>query len=299
MVVQMFSKLKVLLIIGFVSLSFQAFAWWDSSHMVIVQIAEENLSEKTKEETGKLINLLNKNYPECCDFVTSATWADDVASSGFTGWAWHGKSLPYDPDNILSKNQKDIIEASLKENVLIGIEQAIKTLKNPDANEYTKALMLGFLIHIVGDIHMPLHCTSLYSKDFPNGDYGGGKFNLDIDLNGKNSLHALWDSCLTRDYKRLKKPLDEEGIKYLNDFKQEILSLYPKNNIDELDEKDFNKWILESHKIGSENAYHGININEKPSNEYIEQNKIIAYRQIAKAGYRLADILNSIYENNN
>lgn len=292
----MFKKLKISLIILLTLLTTSSFAWWDSTHMVIAKIAEENLSEKAKKRSYELAELLKDLYPETPDFITAATWADDQASTGFTGWAWHGKSLPYDPDNFLSPFRKKLIEASLKDNASFGITQAIKTLKNPDANVYTKAIMLRFLLHTVGDIHMPLHCTSLYSKDFPSGDFGGGKFKLNIDLNGKNTLHALWDSCLMRDMIRLERPLTNAGKNYLEDYKNEIITFYPKNSIDELNVTDFDAWVYESHKIGSENAYLGIKINDSPPDEYIQKNKKIAYRQIAKAGYRLADILNEVFE---
>lgn len=128
--------------------------------MVIAKIAEENLTEKAKMRSYELTELLKDQYPESPDFITAATWADDVASTGFTGWAWHGKSLPYDPDNFLSPSKKEVIIASLKDNAAFGIKQAIKTLKKPNAHEYTKAIMLRFLLHDVGDIHMPLHCTN-------------------------------------------------------------------------------------------------------------------------------------------
>ncbi|NGX34602.1 MAG: hypothetical protein K1060chlam1_00955 [Candidatus Anoxychlamydiales bacterium] len=292
----MFNKLKISLIILLTFIATTSFAWWDSTHMVIVKIAEENLSKKAKIRSYELTELLKDFYPESPDFITAATWADDVASTGFTGWDWHGKSLPYDPDNYLTTAKKNTILASLKNNAVYGIDQAIKTLKNPDAHEYSKAIMLRFLLHALGDIHMPLHCTSLYSKDFPSGDFGGGKFKLNIDLNGKNSLHALWDSCLMRDGIRLDRPLTDEGIVYLEDFKNEITTLYPKKSIDELDVTDFDAWVFESHQIGCENSYYGIKLNDTPSDEYLQKNRQIAYRQVAKAGYRLADVLNEVFK---
>ncbi len=46
----MFKKLKISLIILCTLLTTSSFAWWDSSHMVITKIAEENLSEKAKKK---------------------------------------------------------------------------------------------------------------------------------------------------------------------------------------------------------------------------------------------------------
>ena len=58
---------------------------------------------------------------------------------------------------------------------------------------------LRMLIHFTGDIHQPLHTTSRFSKDFPNGDLGGNKFHLTPRANSTDpitNLHALWDSTV-------------------------------------------------------------------------------------------------------
>ena len=36
-----------------------------------------------------------------------------------------------------------------------------------------KAIYLTWLMHLVGDIHQPLHCAAVFSEQFPNGDKGG------------------------------------------------------------------------------------------------------------------------------
>ena len=36
-----------------------------------------------------------------------------------------------------------------------------------------KAIYLTWLMHLVGDIHQPLHCTAVFREQFPNGDKGG------------------------------------------------------------------------------------------------------------------------------
>ena len=57
------------------------------------------------------------------------------------------------------------------------------------------SLDMRLLIHYVGDIHQPLHASSRFTAEFPNGDRGGNSFHLK--RNGEiNELHALWDSVL-------------------------------------------------------------------------------------------------------
>ena len=36
--------------------------------------------------------------------------------------------------------------------------------------------MLRFLIHVIGDIHQPLHASTFFSDEYPDGDMGGNKF---------------------------------------------------------------------------------------------------------------------------
>ena len=59
-----------------------------------------------------------------------------------------------------------------------------------------RALALSWLLHLLADLHQPLHTTALYSAErFPNGDRGGN----DIAIRGGSNLHALWDGALGND----------------------------------------------------------------------------------------------------
>lgn len=53
---------------------------------------------------------------------------------------------------------------------------------------------MRMFIHLVGDIHQPLHATTRYANDFKTGDRGGNSFKITGD--GVSNLHALWDSAL-------------------------------------------------------------------------------------------------------
>lgn len=64
--------------------------------------------------------------------------------------------------------------------------------------------MYRVLIHLVGDIHQPLHAVNRYSKSCPNGmdirsiaigDDGGNKFKVKF-TDTINNLHFLWDSMV-------------------------------------------------------------------------------------------------------
>lgn len=53
-------------------------------------------------------------------------------------------------------------------------------------------MLFRFLVHLVGDIHQPLHSVSLWNHQFPNGDQGGNRFI--VSFQNMTNLHAVWDS---------------------------------------------------------------------------------------------------------
>jgi hypothetical protein len=61
--------------------------------------------------------------------------------------------------------------------------------------ENAKSIAMRLLIHYLGDVHQPLHCTALVNGQYPKGDRGGNSFPIhpreDI-----NELHAVWDSII-------------------------------------------------------------------------------------------------------
>lgn len=44
--------------------------------------------------------------------------------------------------------------------------------------ENGRSMAMRFLIHYVGDLHQPLHCSSRVNGDYPKGDRGGNSFKL-------------------------------------------------------------------------------------------------------------------------
>ena len=56
---------------------------------------------------------------------------------------------------------------------------------------------LRLVIHYTGDVHQPLHGTSVVDKNYPKGDRGGNDEHMpDPNNTGVNELHALWDSVI-------------------------------------------------------------------------------------------------------
>src|SRR5256885_14208137 len=67
-------------------------------------------------------------------------------------------------------------------------------LADSSAADTTRAVALAWVMHLVGDIHQPLHSSSRVTpaEPLPKGDEGGNTFHLDDNRN----LHAYWDRIL-------------------------------------------------------------------------------------------------------
>ena len=64
-----------------------------------------------------------------------------------------------------------------------------------DKEIMAKSFAIRLLIHYLGDIHQPLHCSAKVDKRFPTGDKGGNLFMIPNHFSSPD-LHAVWDSVL-------------------------------------------------------------------------------------------------------
>lgn len=287
------------LFISFLFLANSICAWWDSSHMAVAQIAQNRLTARARFRATDLISIFAEYNPASADFITASCWADDVKRSIFDFSTWHRQPLPYDPDQILNPKEKELIIIQAKENSLeCGLQKCIDILKDRNGNAYDKGIALRLLIHLVADAHMPLHCASLYNRQFPNGDKGGNDFLLNHTLDkGFDNLHALWDSCILLDYYEFERPLTLNGKQQVAYFATALEFDFPLESLLEFINLDVKNWIQESYNLAISIAYQDITPNSSPSEEYLNKSKKAARRQLALAGYRLSHLLNEIFTN--
>lgn len=81
-------------------------------------------------------------------------------------------------------------------NVVTAIDYNTKILRDASLPTSDRAVALCWVLHLLGDIHQPMHTGSLYSAhSFSDGDLGGNR--IPISINGENlNLHAAWDGAL-------------------------------------------------------------------------------------------------------
>jgi S1/P1 Nuclease len=110
---------------------------------------------------------------------------------------WHYINLPTylsDADGHLQIQVPPLAESPDQPDATLNLVQALTRLSRMlcrgDAAMPQRALALSWLLHLLADLHQPLHATSLYSVGrFPLGDRGGN----DVGLVGGGNLHAFWD----------------------------------------------------------------------------------------------------------
>jgi hypothetical protein len=272
-------------------------AWWDGGHMVIAKIAERQLHEDVKKQVDELICVIN--CPDSATFIEAACWLDDIMNRGLgMVTTWHGHAGPYSPDGFLSSQEIAMISSKYRGNDgVAAIQKGIATLSNPKAGKWEKAFMLRVLLHVVGDIHCPMHCIQLYSEKFPEGDKGGMRFELSGPKElAKKNLHSLWDSILLLDNLGINnRPINKNTEQFIEEFADTITMAYPKEQFcDQLSELAIEEWAKESFEAGIE-AYRRIEPYTEPSQEYLERGRSSASKRLALAGYRLAYILNHAF----
>jgi len=279
------TKKKILIYILFlVCMPTIAFAWNANGHRVIAEIAYHNLNPDAQKQIAAITYRFDPKYKAKNRFLFASTWPDKIKYDGVAAFdSWHFINYSFNLDNIQTRPYQT-------ENVVWAINQSEYTLTSPNADNAEKAIALSFLIHFVGDVHQPLHCTVRYSKKFSQGDKNGILFLIQNPT--ANNLHSFWDEGLGLLPMTNNTAMSGKSIEKLA---KEIQQKYPEkffgDKIYNLKAKD---WAKQSFQIAKNFAYN-TQENAVPSAQYITQGQILVKQQLALAGYRLANLLNRLF----
>jgi hypothetical protein len=304
----------LLLLFAFSGLSY---GWNESGHMAVAYVTYMRLNDATRKRVDKLIQL-NPRYsiwvsripPGASDstkkrmlFMIAATWADEIKGDGEhfadgpekgnippsdgtadnnIGYSdramhkyWHFVDLPFSTDGTPTSDPE-------KPNARTQIEAFRKVLQSSDATPELKSYDLVWLLHLVGDVHQPLHCSARFSQQSPKGDAGGNFVQVCNPQCGL-SLHSFWDGLLGPDSNPEIVTKIAQGLPAPNPF------LAPKTNAV--------VWIDESFSIAKSSVYRSpIGPGSGPfsiTTAYRANATRIARERISLAGARLARILNA------
>lgn len=300
------------------------FAWGPIGHMTVAYVAYQRLTPEIKARVSALLKL-NPDYanwekqipagtsPEEHDriiFVAASTWADDIkgepqysddgpdpggnipggpTSSQNLGYSdllrhryWHFVDKPFSPDH----SQLPDIPVPDAE-TQIDAFRAVLASDQPDA---LKSYDLVWLIHLIGDIHQPLHATTRITQTDLLGDAGGNKVKLFGDAN--SNLHAYWDDLLGSDGQFCAKKIHCEDRAVVM---SKVLPTPSAKNVNQLKTAT---WVNESFQLAKTVVYQSpIGAAEStytilPWSAYELRAQKVASEQAALAGARLAEVLN-------
>lgn len=233
--------------------------WGKTGHRVIGKIAEENLTPEAKEQITPLLGH--------SDLARIGNWADDIKSD--PKWD-HSHDWHY--CTILEGHEYEGPESGGR--AVQKVTEFTKLLKNGTLGEEDQLDVLRFIVHLVGDLHQPLHVG--------NGNDRGGN---DVEVfwfYKETNLHRVWDSQFI------------DGMQYsYTEYAQQIqLGLTPEKKQELLD-PDVMSFVNASRSVHDQVYDIG---DGKLSYEYIYKNRDLLEDRLLKGGYHLAAILNDIYK---
>jgi hypothetical protein len=268
--------------------------------MIIAAGAYRDLSPKVQEK----VTVCLKSHPEYenwakayasgpsnIDFATyvflrSSTWPDEIRRRGsnYDHPHWHYINYPLKPPSFRFEPGP-----TPDDDILNGISQCEKVLSDKRAPAELRAADLSWLVHLIGDLHQPLHCAALITATYPPpaGDKGGNDFYVKPAREGIR-LHSFWDQLLGRSANP--HTACNEAIRLEADL--------PRKSLHELSKaKTPVKWSLESRTLAIEKVYLDGKLAGSPSSEtapplpedYGKAAKVVAERRAALAAARLAE----------
>lgn len=260
---------------------FTSFAWNTLGHKVVATIAYQNLKPAVQKKVDVIVSYFSNDYLEMKTFLDLSYWPDAIRSQKINTYThWHFIDTPF------TKDKSPLVNTIKEQNVVWAIENVRTVVKNFHANPSERVRFLSFLIHFVSDIHQPLHASTCISAKHPSGDKGGNLYYVYVNTRRVN-LHELWDSGLGS--------FDSDATPHNADvIAKRIMALHPKNEFgNRIFNLEPNEWSKESFNHAKDYVY-TVPEEQKVDANYIAVGKQHAEELAALAGYRLAEMLNSL-----
>ena len=244
-----------------------ASAWGKTGHRVVAAIADAQLSGLARAHVKEILG-----QAESLD--EAANWPDEMRS--FPSPFWQKTSTPW---HYVTLNGIIYDHAPPEGDALEALNKYSATLRDPNASLPDKQLALRFVVHIVGDLHQPLHVGKCCDKG--GNDVKVKWFGRDL------NLHSVWDSAL----------VDEQQLSFT-----EMTAKLQRHtsNADVIAWWDINPrdWMSESAQIRDTIYPRPLRDPKKLpelSYGYVFENTPIMERRLKQAGVRLAAYLNALY----
>lgn len=239
-----------------------ASAWGQKGHDVTCAIAERHLTPKAQKRISELFN--GKSIVYWANWMDNASHTPDFKYTS----TWHYKNI--DADETYET-------AALNENgdVVTAIDAMASALKSGQLNKDQAALDLKFLVHLVGDLHCPMHMAH-------KSDRGGNRWQIQYFNNPKN-LHGIWDTDLV-----------ESAHKWTYTEWADQIDRAGKAEQAAITAGTLNDWGKETFTI-TQKIYDSTPEGSKLSYDYVSEWAPVIEQQFLRGGLRLAALLNYIF----
>jgi hypothetical protein len=288
-------------------------AWDQGGHEIIATIAQGRLNPRALAALNQLAAEVPTDH-DPYDAITMACWMDDLRMNDpampdhglFLSWHYIDLGLETgDPMPSLEPGDDNEIRG----NVVQALKRAIVVLQGgTDPYVKTRAIACAMVMHLVGDIHQPLHTATkyFYSRGRLEQDRGGNREGVD---NGpldepRFNLHAFWDSAW-------RASMDVDGRVALDarftpgpahrpeelaPIAMEIAAHAPPSDANL--ETQIDAWAWESNQIARTFVYPDLTQTQslkycRLSSGYIAKANELARARLVLAAYRLAVLLNN------
>jgi len=237
-------------------------AWGPTGHRTTGKIAEKHLTKKSKRQINELLK------GESLAFVS--TYGDEIKSDKKYNdfYTWHYVNMPLD-------SRYEDSDKNPKGDLVTGINKCISILKDDTGSLEDKAFYLKMLVHLMGDLHQPMHIGRKEDK-------GGNTIQVQWFGKGTN-LHRVWDENMIEEWKMSYFELANNTEDLSN------------AQIKTIQEGSIINWVHDTHKL-SKIVYASVQTGENLRYRYSYDHFKIARKQLQKGGIRLAKVLNEIFK---
>lgn len=245
----------------FNSNSYATKKWGPTGHRVVGAIADQHTNNKTKRHLKKILNHQS--------LALVSTFGDEIkADPRYKEFeTWHYVNMSFDENYESSKKNP-------KGDLVTGIAYCKKVIKDDNASDADKTFYLKMLIHLLGDLHQPLHIGR-------EEDRGGNDIKVKWHYKDTN-LHRVWDSQMIESYNMSYSEL-AKNAEFLS--KKQVKFLQQGSVID---------WVNDTQKLANQ-VYASVQEDENLGYAYSYKFLNVARDQMQIAGIRLAKVLNDLF----
>ncbi len=258
------------------ALAARAWAWGCAGHQTIAYLAWAQMTPRARAAVNRILAGDPITRFGCREragaplIVQDADWADAVRTRATE--PWHFLNLPLNA----RRGQGAMTRACGGDCIATALEKFEREPRN--------AAALRYLIHLVGDAHQPLHAAD-------DGDYGGNCVATRLPDGRRGNLHADWDTGMLAPLARRGGPA---GL--ARRLQARFGRRYAGGSMKLAD------WLWQSHALAVQDAYGPLHLaygcQRRPvrlSRAYVRQAQTVIERQLDRAGWRLAELLNRLY----